>query len=163
MDGVMLFGNKLSEGVVGLGIADDGTRSFSEIDVLKDYGKRSRPVMMVMLIMIMGLEMNGAGVLRNIGGIRCRMMKLSLGLALRLVEMIMDVFGEPGRMAAHAPQTEEIAAESRHFEAVATVRIVMLHDRSFEAPVPTAEGERTQAVAVTKVDPAGIAGVVLRH
>lgn len=54
---------------MGLGIADNGTRSLCEIDVLKDDGKRSWPVMMVMLIMIMGLEMNGAGVLRDIGRI----------------------------------------------------------------------------------------------
>lgn len=59
---------------MGLGIADNGTRSLCEIDVLKDDGKRSWPVMMVMLIMIMGLEMNGAGVLRDIGRIWGRMM-----------------------------------------------------------------------------------------
>lgn len=39
----------------------------------------------------------------------------------------------------------------------------MLHDWTLEAPTSTADGKHADAVAVAEVDPAGIAGVVLRH
>lgn len=109
------LGNKLSEGVVGLRIADDGTRSLHELDVLVHIGllgwRRGfvqAVVMMRMRIVVLELRI-GAGILREISWVRCWILWLVL---MVLVEVLMDVAAEPRRMAADTAQTAQIAAES---------------------------------------------------
>lgn len=114
------MGNKLSEGVVGLRIADYRSRSLYELYVLVNiaflHGRRSfvQTVMMRMKIIVLELRV-GVGILRKISGIWCWIMRLRLGLGLILmilVEVLMHVAIEPRRMAADTAQTEQIAAKS---------------------------------------------------
>lgn len=98
---------------MGLGIADYGSGSLSESDILKDDGKGSRTVMVVVGMEIaMRLMINWTWILRYIGRVGSRMAKLLLRLVFMMwVEVLMDVACEPRRMAAHTPQTEEVATK----------------------------------------------------